>query len=99
MINETPYVNFTLLSIDAWRDTENGWYWNDCFRIESGIFFQESEITPRKVARFLRKAGYLSDWSKGRIRVDMHKEMIDGWLIEILDKSTDEPIFALSTIH
>jgi len=92
-----PMVRLKLLSIDAWRD-ECGWTWNNAFIIEDGIYMDEDLITPRKIARRLREWGYLSDYSRGRIRVDMHPEY-DAWFIEILDKSTREPIFALSTIH
>jgi len=97
MQNEN-YVNFTLLSIDAWRYDE-GWTWNASYKIEKGIFMHTDSITPRKICRFLRNSGFLSDSSKGRVAVDMHSEICDGYLIEILDKSTREPLFALSTIH
>ena len=92
------HVKFKLLSIDAWRESEGGWSWNNYFLVEDGIYILESELTPRKIARMLRKWGYLSEYSKGRIHVDMCPEYSD-WFIEIQDKDTGEPVFALSTIH
>ena len=92
-------IKFKLLSIDAWREPEGGWTWNDAFTLEDGIFLDESRLTPRKIAAFLRRSGFLNEHSAGRIRVDMHPELCDGYLIEILAKATGEPVFALSTIH
>ena len=92
------HVKFKLLSIDAWREPEGGWTWNNCFTLEDGIYILESELTPRKIARMLRQWGYLSEYSKGRIYVDMGREYME-WFIEIQNKATGEPVFALSTIH
>lgn len=92
------YVKFNLLQVDSVKSIEGYWEWNNAYFIERDIYISESELTPRKIAKFLRESGYLSDYSKGRIRVDLHPEYCD-WFIEILDKNTSEPIFALSTIH
>ena len=94
---EPEYIKFKLLSIDAWRD-ECGWYWNNCFTLEEDIFIVKTEITPRKIAAMLRKWNYLSEYSKGQIRVDMHPEYCELF-IEICDKGTGKPLLALSTIH
>jgi hypothetical protein len=79
-----------LRSIDAWRDPDSGWIWNDSFFLEDGIYMEENQITSRKLLRNLRKWGYLSDYSKGRVR------MVDYCsIIEIQLKNTGEPLLAL----
>ena len=95
---QNDYANLTLLSIDAWRDGD-GWTWNAWYTLEKGIIMGADEITPRKICKFLRDSGFLSESSKGKVCVDMHNEIVDGYLIEVLDKSTREPVFALSNIH
>ena len=84
-----------LLSIDAWRD-EGGWYWNNSFTLATGVYLDNP--TPRRVCRWLRENGYLTEQSKGRVRVDMGHSYMDT-MIEILDKSTNEPLLAFSAIH
>ena len=98
MSNHTT-VKFKLLGIDAWREPEGGWTWNQMFIIADEVLVEKDLLTPRKVLRFLREAGYLYDASKGRLRVDMNPGMIDGYLIEIQDRRNGEPLLALSTIH
>jgi hypothetical protein len=85
------YTRFDLLSIDAWRECEGGWTWNAWYNLEKDIYFAESELTPRKVLKALRKWGFLSDESKGKVSLDD-----DGYNIVIQDKDTYEPIFALA---
>lgn len=93
------FHDFKLLQIDAWREPEGGWTWNNHYLLEEGICIQENYITPRRIASALRRWGYLAPQSTGLIRVDMHNEIVDGYLIEILDRRNGEPVFALSTIH
>ena len=98
----SEFYNCKLLSIDAWRD-ECGWYWNDFHTLESGIIIaHDSDIikSPRKLLRYMRdNLGCLSEYSKGRVSVDFNHGMIDGVLITVHNKSTGEPLFALSSIH
>lgn len=91
-------VKLKMLSIDAWY-SEGCWDWNNHYLLEDGICFAESELTPRKILNALRKMGYLGNESKGKVRVNMHNEICDGTLVEILDHNTGEPIYALSDIH
>jgi len=93
-MKELDYSKFKLVSIDAWRDCD-GWSWNNWFEIEDDIYFSEDSLTPRKIAAFLRKMGVLTEQSKGQIRVDMSCDEC----IEIQDKNTFEPIFALTQLH
>ena len=89
-------IKFTLLSVDAWRDYA-GWHWNDCFAIENDIYIEESELTSRKILKLLRSI-CLSEYSKGRVRV-VEDMSTDGYIFEIQNKNTGEPLFALSSVH
>ena len=78
---------YTLLSIDAWRD-ECGWTWNNMFTVEEDIYIADT-LTNRSLLKFMRRNGWLTDYSKGRVRVED-----TGYDIEIQDKNTGEPVFA-----
>ena len=84
------YTRFNLLSIDAWRECGGGWTWNQWYTLENDIVMAESELTPRKVFRALRKWGFLSEESRGRVAIED-----DGYNIVIMAKGTQEPILAL----
>lgn len=79
-------ITGTIISIDAWRD-QNGWTWNNQFKLQD---YAGPDFTARKFTRYMRAEGYLSEQSRGRVRV------VDGeYCLEIQDKNTGEPIFAL----
>ena len=84
------YFRFELRAIDAWGDPEGHWVWNNSYVLADDLVFHETELTPRKILKALRNWGYLSQGSKGRVRV-----VDEGELIEIQEKSTGEPILAL----
>ena len=89
-------TKFKLVSIDAWRDN-GGWTWNNYFTIEDGVFLG-NDITARRLLKFMRQSGWLTEQSKGRVSIDWHNEMIDP-MIEILDKNTGEPLLCFTTLH
>ena len=78
-----------LRSIDAVR-YDGVWVWNESFLLEGDIYWHEEGLTPRRILRQLRKWGYLTESSKGKLRV-----VDEGDLIEIQDKNTGRPIMAL----
>ena len=82
-------VKTQLLSIEAWR-YDDSWTWNQWYSLENGIYWNESELTTRKILKALRKWGYLTEQSKGRLCVDD-----DGYNYIIQNKDTFEPILAL----
>ena len=92
---EQEYAQFNVISVDAWREPEGGWTWNDSTQVEAGVVFRLDRLTPRIIARKLRDWGYLNDYSKGRVFVDMSCDEC----IEIQDKGTGRPIYALSQLH
>ena len=78
-----------LRSIDAVRH-DGVWVWNESFLLESDIYWHEEVLTPRRILRQLRKWGYLTESSKGKLRV-----VDEGDLIEIQEKNTGRPLLAL----
>lgn len=93
----TESTKYRLVSIDAWRDFDGGWMWNNWFTVEDGVYLG-NDITARRLLKFMRQSGWLTNASKGRVRIDWHNEMCDPF-IEILDKNTGEPLLAFTTIH
>lgn len=88
-----------ILSIDAWRDFEGGWTWND-HRLIGTVEKETLEKldSNRKLLKFLRAEGILSEASKGTVTV-VKEGTYDGTFIEIQDKGTGEPLIAISSIH
>ena len=76
-----------ILSIDAWRNECGGWDWNAWYKVGE---IDAIPDTNRKILSALREAGYLSDYSKGRVAVED-----DGYNLVIMDKGTREPLFAI----
>ena len=100
----TTYYKCKLLSIDAWRDPEGGWDWNNISTIEEGIFIAEDSdllTSSRKLLKYFRdNLCVLSDKSKGRVFVDFSNDVLSGCvLIVVHHKGTGEPLFALSSVH
>jgi len=99
----TTYYKCKLLSIDAWRDPEGGWCWNDISTIEEGIFIAEDSdllSSSRKLLKYFRdNLCVLSDKSKGRVFVDFGHDLMDGVLVVVHHKGTGAPLFALSSVH
>ena len=93
----TEVTKYRLVSIDGWRDYDGGWAWNDWYTVEDGVYLG-NDITARRLLKFMRQSGWLTNASKGRVRIDWHNEMCEPF-IEILDKNTGAPLFAFTTIH
>lgn len=81
-----------ILSIDAWADCEpKTWTWNNWFKIgdiDKEVF--ESLDTNRKLLKYMREEGYLSETSKGLISVDN-----DQYNIVFCERSNNMPLFAI----
>lgn len=91
------YSTYKLVSIDAWAD-EGSWVWNNHFLVEEGIYIAEdSDLlgNSRKLLKWMRDQGWLSEESKGKLAVDWS----DLDVIEIVNKNTREPYLALTSIH
>ena len=75
-----------ILSIDAWR-YDHGWTWNQWYKIGS---VEKLPDTDRKILAFLRKEGYLSSASAGRVAIDD-----DGYNVVVIDRKTYKPLIAI----
>lgn len=78
---------YQLRSIDAWRYDGN-WEWNNSFLIEENIYLAD-DTTPRELFKFMRRNGWLTDYSKGRVLMSDN-----GDIIEIQDRNNYQPLFA-----
>lgn len=89
-MNETTETrDLTLLSIDAWRGMEGGWDWNEWHRIGT-VPATVLNLTPRRLFKYLREAGYLSASSAGRVARDD-----DGYNVVIVEKNSRRPVYAI----
>ena len=95
-IDHNGFIKYTLLSIDSYKDDEGCWVWNDLHKLEEGIFIHETRLTPRIILKALRRWGYLTEHSKGRVTLDYPHGCE---LIEVLVKGTQKPLLALSALH
>lgn len=83
-----------IVSIEAWREPEGGWTWNNQWLVAELSREQAEKLTtPRKLCRYLREIGRLSEHSRGRVRVEHTAG--DPDMYEVCDKGTGEPLFAL----
>ena len=78
-----------ILSIDAYREAEGGWVWNQWFNVQECVDIPDN-VTNRQLLKLCRdKFEILSDWSKGRLAVED-----DGHNLVITHRGTGEPLFA-----
>ena len=88
---ELVMVKTKLLSIDAWRDSDNLWFWNAWYTIEKDIFIESTILeSPRKLLKLCRDNGWLTEGSKGHLKIED-----DGWNVIICKRSNGEPLLAL----
>ena len=80
-------IKYRVLSIDAWRESEGGWEWNNWFHVGDIDSLPESN---RAILKLMRDEGFLTEYSKGRVYVDD-----DQYNIVICDRSNHMPLFAI----
>lgn len=88
-IGPCPQCTLRVLSIDAWRDPEGGWFWNNWHHI-GHVPAEPVDMPPRRLLRAMREHGFLNNYSKGRLAVED-----DGYNVVILRKSDGMPVFAI----
>ena len=81
--------SLNILSIDAWR-FNGSWTWNAWYSAGKYTLPRDTLDSPRKVLRYMRSEGYLSEYSKGRVYLDD-----DQYNVVICDRGTHEPLFAI----
>jgi hypothetical protein len=97
-MDETEPKTLKVLSIDAWRDGD-GWTWNNHYKVgEITSETLRTLDTNRKLLAYMRREGYLSASSVGKITVNDGANYSDTF-IEFQARGTREPIFAISAIH
>ena len=79
-----------VLSIDAWRNCDNGWDWND-WRKVGRIDVAVCNLPARALLKIMRDEGYLSAYSAGRVAVED-----DGYNVVIVQRSDNMPLFAIA---
>ena len=71
MKTDSDEETVNILSIDAWREPEGGWTWNQWYKVGK---ISRSELaklkTNAQILKYMRDEGYLKDTSKGRVTVD-----------------------------
>lgn len=79
-----------ILSIDAWNYGDDGWRWNNWYKIET--------ISKDEFERIKKEEGFIQ-WfiNEGYVKNFPDKLEIydDGYNVEIQDKETGEPLFAI----
>lgn len=84
-----PETVCKILSIDAWRDSEGGWAWNNWYSVGE-IELAATDWKPRKLLKWFRDNGYLKESSAGKCAIED-----DGYNIVILERGNRRPVFAV----
>jgi hypothetical protein len=85
---ETNVQTFPVLSIDAWGNQEDGYYWNQWFNVGTVDVNHRGEN--RDTIRAMIDAGYLKAAALESTDVED-----DDYNLVIVDKKTGEPLFAI----
>lgn len=81
----------SILSVDAWR-YDGGWTWNQWWKVgEIDLATLEGLDTNRKILAYMRREGYLSAESAGRVTVDD-----DQYNLVICERGNLMPVFAIA---
>jgi len=81
----------TILSIDAWRDGP-GWTWNQWYRVGTIDTTTLATLkTDRQILAWMRREGYLSAKSAGRVCVED-----DQYNLVICERGNRMPVFAIA---
>jgi hypothetical protein len=79
---------YRILSIDAWRECD-GYTWNAWYDV-GDIDVDASHWNARKLLKYFRDNGFLSEKSAGKCAIDD-----DQYNIVIVERSTRRPLFAI----
>lgn len=92
------FFTMNVLSIDAWRDPDGGWQWNNWHKVGT-VTRREFEMDcggaqtlaeRRKACKWFRDNGYLSASSQGLVSVED-----DGVNLIVLHRVTQQPLYAI----
>jgi hypothetical protein len=80
---------YRILSIDAWRECDGGYTWNAWY--DAGDIDADAiHWNARKILKYFRDNGYLTEKSAGKCAIDD-----DQYNIVIVERSTRRPLFAI----
>lgn len=79
-----------VLSIEAWRESEGGWTWNQWYNVGTVELDTHDLNNARKVLKALRGEGILSPSTAGKVAIDN-----DQYNIVVIAKGTREPLYAI----
>jgi hypothetical protein len=85
---EANIQTFPVLSIDAWGNPDDGYYWNQWFNV--GTIDIDINAENRDTICAMIDAGYLKPAS-----IDLAAVEDDDYNLVIVDKKTGEPLFAI----
>jgi len=92
-----PAPTHRVLSIDAWRDSEGGWDWNQWYDTGDTVNLAGNETT-RQLLALLREQGVLTSASAGFVAVE-EQDYGDSYQVVILARGTREPWIALEPLQ
>ena len=81
---------YELRQIDAWAEGENGWYYNQTWKLAE--YETEAQDEKRAFLRQLHKLGI--SCKRGKCKV-----VSDGSLLELIDRKTEEPLFCAVPVN
>lgn len=88
---EPKVTEVTILSVDAWRNGP-GWDWNQWYNVgKIDLATLETLKTNRQILAYMRREGYLSEASAGKVGVED-----DQYNIVITERSNGRPLFAIA---
>ena len=107
--NPAARDRFNLLSIDAWREADGGWFWNSWSNAGENMDLGEIILRPtdapddrrharrvhtRRLLSYLRGVGKLSATSRGLCAVEWDSD--DTNAAVIINRRTGEPLYAFA---
>ena len=89
------YYTSVLLSVEAHRDSTGEWQKFSLTQVASKLILAESHLTPRKVTMLVRELGYITDSSKGLIKVIELERNENYVAFKLTDKGSKRPMYTL----
>ena len=89
------YYTGELLKVEAHRDNGGDWLEFSQTQIANKLILAESHLTPRKVTMLVRELGYITDSSKGLIKVIELERNENYVAFKLTDKGSKRPMYTL----
>ena len=89
------YYTGVLLTVEAHRDDSGEWQEFSQTQIADRLVLAASHLTPRKVTMLVRELGYITDSSKGLIKVVELERNENYVAFKLTDKGSKRPMYTL----